>query len=353
MIQTGISAIDVMNSVARGQKIPLFSAAGLPHNDVAAQIVRQSSLVQLKDTLDGHEDNFAVVFGAMGVNMETARFFRNDFEESGAMQRTCLFLNLANDPTIERIITPRLALSAAEYLAYERDMHVLCILTDMSSYADALREVSAAREEVPGRRGYPGYMYTDLSTIYERAGRIVGKNGSITQFPILTMPNDDMTHPIPDLTGYITEGQITLDRKLQAKEIFPPINVLPSLSRLMKSAIGTGLTRDDHGAVSNQLYASYAKGKDAMAMKAVVGEEALDHDELLFIQFVEKFEGKFISQGAYQNRSIFESLDLAWELLRTFPPHLLNKIDPRTREKYYPRDGASGRPPYEAPKHGH
>ena len=354
MIQTGISAIDVMNSVARGQKIPLFSAAGLPHNEVAAQIVRQSSLVQLKDTLDGHEDNFAVVFGAMGVNMETARFFRNDFEESGAMQRTCLFLNLANDPTIERIITPRLALSCAEYLAYERDMHVLCILTDMSSYADALREVSAAREEVPGRRGYPGYMYTDLSTIYERAGRIVGKNGSITQFPILTMPNDDMTHPIPDLTGYITEGQITLDRRLHSKEIFPPINVLPSLSRLMKSAIGEGLTRDDHGAVSNQLYASYAKGKDAIAMKAVVGEEALDHEDLLYIQFVEKFEGKFISQGPYQNRSIFESLDLAWELLRTFSPAMLNKIDPRTKEKYYPRGQNEGRPKYVEPKaHGH
>ena len=300
MIQTGISAIDVMNSVARGQKIPLFSANGLTHNEVAAQIVRQSSLVQLKDTLDGHSDNFAVVFGAMGVNMETARYFRNDFEESGAMERTTLFLNLANDPTIERIITPRLALSTAEYLAYERDLHVLCILTDMSSYADALREVSAAREEVPGRRGYPGYMYTDLSTIYERAGRIVGRNGSITQFPILTMPNDDITHPIPDLTGYITEGQIYLDRKLMSKDIFPPINVLPSLSRfdscaslavivvlymcsyhvlciwcdrLMKSAIGKGMTREDHGAVSNQLYSSYARGKDVMAMKAVVGEE--------------------------------------------------------------------------------
>jgi len=351
MIQTGISAIDVMNSVARGQKIPLFSAAGLPHNEVAAQIVRQSSLVQLKDTLDGHEDNFAVVFGAMGVNMETARFFRNDFEESGAMQRTCLFLNLANDPTIERIITPRLALSAAEYLAYERDMHVLCILTDMSSYADALREVSAAREEVPGRRGYPGYMYTDLSTIYERAGRIVGRNGSITQFPILTMPNDDMTHPIPDLTGYITEGQITLDRRLHSKEYFPPINVLPSLSRLMKSAIGTGLTRDDHGAVSNQLYASYAKGKDAIAMKAVVGEEALDHEDLLYIQFVEKFEGKFINQGGYSNRSIFDSLDLAWELLRTFAPQMLTKIDPKTKDKYYPRGQNEGRPPYVEPKH--
>jgi len=300
MIQTGISAIDVMNTVARGQKIPLFSAAGLPHNEVAAQIVRQASLVTLKDTLDGHPDNFAVVFGAMGVNLETARYFRDEFEQSGSMQRTCFFLNLANDPTIERIITPRIALTTAEYLAYERDMHVLCILTDMSSYADALREVSAAREEVPGRRGYPGYMYTDLSTIYERAGRIHGRNGSITQFPILTMPNDDITHPIPDLTGYITEGQIYLDRKLFAKEIFPPINVLPSLSRLMKSAIGKGLTRLDHGGVSNQLYSSYARGKDVMAMKAVVGEEALSAEDHLFIKFVDKFENKFISQGPYQ-----------------------------------------------------
>lgn len=347
MIQTGISAIDVMNSVARGQKIPLFSAAGLPHNEVAAQIVRQSSLVTLKDTLDGHQDNFAVVFGAMGVNMETARFFRNDFEESGAMQNTALFLNLANDPTVERIITPRLALCTAEYLAYERDMHVLCILTDMSSYADALREVSAAREEVPGRRGYPGYMYTDLSTIYERAGRIVGRNGSITQFPILTMPNDDITHPIPDLTGYITEGQIYLDRKLQSKEVFPPINVLPSLSRLMKSAIGKGMTRDDHAAVSNQLYASYARGKDVLAMKAVVGEEALSLEDHLYIKFVEKFEGKFISQGPYQNRSVFESLDLAWDLLRTFPQNLLGKIDHKLRDKYYPRGKNTGRPPAE------
>jgi V-type H+-transporting ATPase subunit B len=335
-----------MNSVARGQKIPLFSAAGLPHNEVAAQIVRQASLVQLKDTLDGHEENFAVVFGAMGVNMETARFFRSDFEQSGAMERTCFFLNLANDPTIERIITPRITLTTAEYLAYERDMHVLAILTDMSSYADALREVSAAREEVPGRRGYPGYMYTDLSTIYERAGRIHGRNGSITQFPILTMPNDDITHPIPDLTGYITEGQITMDKVLNSKNYMPPINVLPSLSRLMKSAIGKGLTREDHGAVSNQLYSSYSRGKDVMAMKAVVGEEALSAEDHLFIKFVEKFEGKFINQGGYTNRTIFESLDLAWELLRTFPVNLLNKIDPEYREKYYPRDKHFGRPPY-------
>ena len=340
MIQTGISAIDVMNSVARGQKIPIFSAAGLPHNEVAAQIARQASLVQQKDTVDSHEENFAIVFGAMGVNMETARFFRSDFEESGAMQRTALFLNLANDPTIERIITPRLALTTAEYLAYERDLHVLVILTDMSSYADALREVSAAREEVPGRRGYPGYMYTDLSTIYERAGRVVGRNGSITQLPILTMPNDDITHPIPDLTGYITEGQIYIDRQLQNKEIFPPINVLPSLSRLMKSAIGVDdhgvvMTREDHGAVSNQLYASYAQGKDVIAMKAVVGEEALSQEDKLYLAFTEKFETKFVAQGPYQARSIFDSLDLAWSLLRAFPRELLKKIPKKHLEVYY------------------
>jgi V-type H+-transporting ATPase subunit B len=329
-----------MNSVARGQKIPLFSAAGLPHNEVAAQICRQASLVQHKDTMDGHEDNFAIVFGAMGVNQETARFFRNDFEESGAMQRTALFLNHADDPTIERIITPRLALTTAEYLAYERELHVLVILTDMSSYADALREVSAAREEVPGRRGYPGYMYTDLSTIYERAGRVVGKNGSITQFPILTMPNDDITHPIPDLTGYITEGQIYLDRQLHTKEIFPPINVLPSLSRLMKSAIGAELTREDHGCVSDQLYAAYAAAKDALAMKAVVGEEALAMEDHLYLSFLEKFEGQFISQGPYQSRTIFESLDLAWHLLRAFPRDMLKKIPAKIADKYYPRRAA-------------
>jgi V-type H+-transporting ATPase subunit B len=347
MIQTGISTIDVMNSVARGQKIPLFSSAGLPHNEVAAQICRQASLVNLgKSTIDTHDDNFAIVFGAMGVNMETARFFRRDFEESGSMQRTALFMNLANDPTIERIITPRLALSTAEYLAYERDMHVLVLLTDMSSYADALREVSAAREEVPGRRGYPGYLYTDLSTIYERAGRIVGRNGSITQFPILTMPNSDITHPIPDLTGYITEGQIYLDRALHSREIYPPVNVLPSLSRLMKSAIGEGMTREDHGAVSNQLYAAYAKGKDVMAMKAVVGEEALSLEDNLYLSFVEKFEQKLVSQGPSSNRTIFESLDLAWELLRTFPQHLLTKISPKLREKYYRRKD-SREPPRE------
>jgi V-type H+-transporting ATPase subunit B len=341
MIQTGISAIDCMNSIARGQKIPLFSAAGLPHNEIAAQICRQAGLVRVqggKKVHDDHKDNFAIVFAAMGVNMETARFFRQDFEENGSMERVTLFLNLANHPTIERIITPRLALTTAEYLAYTCDMHVLVILTDMSSYADALREVSAAREEVPGRRGYPGYMYTDLATIYERAGRVEGKNGSITQLPILTMPNDDITHPIPDLTGYITEGQIYVDRQLHNRQIYPPINVLPSLSRLMKSAIGEGMTRDDHSEVSNQLYANYAIGKDTMAMKAVVGEEALSSEDKLALEFLEKFETKFITQGYYEARDIYQSLDLAWSLLRTFPKELLTRITEKTLNKYYSRE---------------
>jgi len=286
---------------------------------------------------DSHEENFAIVFAAMGVNMETARFFRQDFAESGAQQRTALFMNLANDPTIERIITPRLALTTAEYLAYERDLHVLVIMTDMSSYADALREVSAAREEVPGRRGYPGYMYTDLSTLYERAGRVVGRNGSITQLPILTMPNDDITHPIPDLTGYITEGQIYVDRNMHNRQIFPPINVLPSLSRLMKSAIGKGMTRHDHGSVSNQLYASYAQGKDVLAMKAVVGDESLTHEDRLYLDFIDRFENKFVNQGMYENRSIVESLDLAWSLLRMFPTENLKKIPEKVLKEFMSR----------------
>lgn len=374
MISTGISAIDTMNSIARGQKIPIFSASGLPHNEIAAQICRQASLIRsggasssssspdsaasvqasaveavrkatdaaslarpTKDVHDGHEDNFSIVFAAMGVNLETSRFFKQDFEENGSLQRTSLFLNLANDPTIERIITPRLALTTAEYLAYQTERHVLTILTDMSSYADALREISAAREEVPGRRGYPGYMYTDLSTIYERAGRVEGRNGSITQIPILTMPNDDITHPIPDLTGYITEGQIFIDRQLSNRGIYPPINVLPSLSRLMKSAIGEGMTRKDHGDVSNQLYAKYAIGKDAAAMKAVVGEEALSTEDKLSLEFLEKFEKNFISQGAYENRTVFESLDLAWSLLRIYPKELLNRISPKILDEFYDR----------------
>ena len=338
MIQTGISAIDLMNSIARGQKIPLFSAAGLPHNEIAAQICRQAGLVKQpgEENKNSAEDDFAIVFAAMGVNLETANFFRRDFEENGSLEKTVLFLNLANDPTIERIITPRIALTTAEYLAYEKGKHVLVILTDMSSYADALREVSAAREEVPGRRGYPGYMYTDLATIYERAGRITGRKGSITQLPILTMPNDDITHPIPDLTGYITEGQIYVDRQLHNRQIYPPINVLPSLSRLMKSAIGEGMTRRDHGEVSNQLYANYAIGKDTLAMRAVVGEEALSDEDLLYLEFLEKFERKFINQGN-EGRSIFDALDIAWSLLRIFPRELLRRIPAKTLDVFYDR----------------
>jgi V-type H+-transporting ATPase subunit B len=343
MIQTGISAIDVMNSIARGQKIPIFSAAGLPHNDIAAQICRQAGLVKKnKSVLDEHEDNFAIVFAAMGVNMETARFFKRDFEENGSMERVTLFLNLANDPTIERIITPRLALTTAEYYAYQCEKHVLVILTDMSSYAEALREVSAAREEVPGRRGFPGYMYTDLATIYERAGRVEGRNGSITQLPILSMPNDDITHPIPDLTGYITEGQIYVDRQLHNRQIYPPINVLPSLSRLMKSAIGEGMTRQDHSDVSNQLYMNYAIGKDVQAMKAVVGEEALSPEDHLYLEFLEKFEKTFIAQGPYEARSIFDSLEVGWQLLRIFPKELLKRIPEKMLNQYYHRDTARG-----------
>ena len=342
MIQTGISSIDVMNSIARGQKIPIFSAAGLPHNEIAAQICRQAGLVKKsKDVMDYSSDNFAIVFAAMGVNMETARFFKQDFEENGSMENVCLFLNLANDPTIERIITPRIALTAAEFIAYQCEKHVLVILTDMSSYAEALREVSAAREEVPGRRGFPGYMYTDLATIYERAGRVAGRHGSITQIPILTMPNDDITHPIPDLTGYITEGQIYVDRQLHNRQIYPPINVLPSLSRLMKSAIGEGMTRVDHADVSNQLYANYAIGKDVQAMKAVVGEEALSADDLLYLEFLGKFEKTFIAQGHYENRTIFESLEIGWSLLRIFPKEMLKRIPKEILAEYYPRAAAT------------
>lgn len=349
MIQTGISTIDVMNSIARGQKIPIFSASGLPHNDIAAQICRQAGLVKKPDSgrpsgptkgiHDDHEDNFSIVFGAMGVNMETARFFKQDFEENGSLDRVTLFLNLANDPTIERIITPRLALTTAEYFAYQLEKHVLVVLTDMTSYADALREVSAAREEVPGRRGYPGYMYTDLSTIYERAGRVQGRNGSITQIPILTMPNDDITHPIPDLTGYITEGQIYVDRQLHNRQIYPPINVLPSLSRLMKSAIGAKHTRGDHSDVSNQLYALYATGKDVAALKAVVGDDALSSEDKLALQFLDKFEQGFVQQGAYEARTIFDSLDVGWNLLRIFPKEMLSRVSPKVLKEWYSKRG--------------
>uniref|UniRef100_A0A7S1KLE1 Vacuolar proton pump subunit B n=1 Tax=Percolomonas cosmopolitus TaxID=63605 RepID=A0A7S1KLE1_9EUKA len=339
MIQTGISTIDTMCSIARGQKIPIFSGSGLPHDQLAAQICRQAGLVNREggDSSKEQVQNFAIIFAAMGVTQEVARFFQTNFEQYGSMDKVTLFLNLANDATIERIITPRLALTAAEYLAYECGKHVLVILTDMTSYAEALREVSAAREEVPGRRGFPGYMYTDLASIYERAGRVEGRSGSITQIPILTMPNDDITHPIPDLTGFITEGQIYVDRELHNKNIYPPINVLPSLSRLMKSAIGEGMTRDDHSAVSNQLYANYAIGKDILAMKAVVGEEALSNEDRLYLQFLEAYEHKFIQQSFTESRTIFQSLDLAWELLRIFPKELLTRISDDLKEKYFAR----------------
>jgi len=270
--------------------------------------------------------------------METATFFKRDFQENGSMEHVTLFLNLANDPTIERIITPRIALTTAEYLAYTCDKHILVILTDMSSYAEALREVSSAREEVPGRRGFPGYMYTDLATIYERAGRVDGRTGSITQVPILTMPNDDITHPIPDLTGYITEGQIYIDRQLHNRQVYPPINLLPSLSRLMKSAIGEGMTRKDHGAVSNQMYANYAVGKDVQAMKAVVGEEALNEEDKLYLEFVDKFENRFLAQGYYESRDVYQSLDIAWNLLRTFPRNLLTRIPNDILDEFYSRE---------------
>nr|XP_019825008.1 PREDICTED: V-type proton ATPase subunit B, kidney isoform [Bos indicus] len=332
MIETGISPIDVMNSIARGQKIPIFSAAGLPHNEIAAQICRQAGLVKKsKAVLDYHDDNFAIVFAAMGVNMETARFFKSDFEQNGTMGNVCLFLNLANDPTIERIITPRLALTTAEFLAYQCEKHVLVILTDMSSYAEALREVSAAREEVPGRRGFPGYMYTDLATIYERAGRVEGRGGSITQIPILTMPNDDITHPIPDLTGFITEGQIYVDRQLHNRQVASPLYPLPSLSTISKD--------NDYPAPFTQ-YACYAIGKDVQAMKAVVGEEALTSEDLLYLEFLQKFEKKFINQGPYEKRSVFESLDLGWKLLRTFPKEMLKRIPQNIIDEFFSREGA-------------
>uniref|UniRef100_A0A8C1UZC9 V-type proton ATPase subunit B, brain isoform n=1 Tax=Cyprinus carpio TaxID=7962 RepID=A0A8C1UZC9_CYPCA len=288
---------------------------------IAAQICRQAGLVS---------ENFAIVFAAMGVNMETARFFKSDFEENGSMDNVCLFLNLANDPTIERIITPRLALTTTEYLAYQCEKHVLVILTDMSSYAEALRKVSAAREEVPGRRGFPGYMYTDLATIYERAGRVEGRNGSITQIPILTMPNDDITHPIPDLMGYITERQVYVDRQLHNRQIYPPINVLPSLSRLMNSLV-----------IKLWNYACYAIGKDVQAMKAVVGEEALTSDDLLYLEFLQKFEKNFITQGPYDNRTVFETLDIGWQLLRIFPKEMLKRIPQSTLAEFYPRESAA------------
>lgn len=326
--QTGISTIDAMNTLVRGQKLPIFSGSGLPHNEIALQIARQAKVV-------GKESEFVVVFAAMGITNEEAQYFIRDFEETGALQRSVVFLNLADDPAVERLVTPRLALTAAEYLAYEKDMHVLVILTDMTNYCESLREIGAAREEVPGRRGYPGYMYTDLAMLYERAGIIRGKKGSVTQIPILTMIGDDITHPIPDLTGYITEGQITLSRELHRKNIYPPVDVLPSLSRLMNLGIGKGKTRDDHKNVSDQMYAFYAEGRDLRGLVAIVGEEALSDRDKRLLKFAEQFEKIFVQQGARDDRSISQTLDIGWELLSNIPKQELTRISPELREKYY------------------
>jgi V/A-type H+-transporting ATPase subunit B len=327
-IQTGVSAIDGLNTLVRGQKLPIFSASGLPHANLGAQIARQAKVV-------GTDEPFAVVFAAMGITFEEANFFIQSFRETGALDRTVLFINLANDPAVERISTPRMALTAAEFLAFEKDMHVLVILTDITNYADALREVSAARKEVPGRRGYPGYMYTDLAQMYERAGRQRGKKGSITMIPILSMPEDDITHPIPDLTGYITEGQIILGRDLHRKGLTPPINVLPSLSRLKDKGIGKGKTREDHAATMNQLFAAYSRGKDAKELMVILGEAALSDIDLLYAKFSDEFEAKYISQGFNTDRTIQETLDIGWELLRLLPRSELKRINDAMLDKYY------------------
>ncbi len=327
-IQTGLSAVDGMNTLVRGQKLPIFSAAGLPHNDIAAQIARQAKVL-------GKQETFAVVFGAMGITSEEANFFIKDFENTGALERAVLFLNLADDPSMERIITPRMALTAAEYLAFELDTHVLVILTDMTNYCEALREISSAREEVPGRRGYPGYMYTDLASIYERAGRIKGKKGSITQIPILSMPGDDITHPIADLTGYITEGQTVISRELHRRGVYPPIDVLPSLSRLMNQGIGKGRTREDHRGVADQLYSSYAQGRDLRALSAIVGEAALTETDRQYLRIADRFEKEFVSQGKYEDRTIEETLGIGWSILSLLPQNELKRIKKEYIDKYY------------------
>ncbi len=327
-IQTGISAIDGLNTLVRGQKLPIFSASGLPHANLAAQIARQAKV-------RGTDSQFAVVFAAVGITFEEADFFISDFKKTGAIDRAVMFINLANDPAVERISTPRMALTAAEYLAFEKGMHVLTIITDITNYAEALREVSAARKEVPGRRGYPGYMYTDLATLYERAGRKKGSTGSITLIPILTMPEDDKTHPIPDLTGYITEGQIILSRDLYRKGVTPPIDVLPSLSRLKDKGIGRGKTREDHADTMNQLFSAYARGKEAKELMVILGEAALTDMDKLYAKFADEFEARYVSQGYAKNRSIEETLDLGWELLRILPKSELKRIRDEYLEQYY------------------
>lgn len=328
-INTGISTIDTLMTLIRGQKLPIFSGSGMKHNDLAVQIVRQAKISGADST------NFCVVFAAMGVQKDVADYFKRSFEESGVLSRVVMLLNLSNDPIIERTLTPRCALTVAEYLAFELDMHVLVIMTDMTSYAEALREFSSSKGEIPGRKGYPGYLYSDLASIYERAGMIKGKNGSVTQIPILTMPNDDITHPIPDLTGYITEGQIVLDRSLQGQGFYPPVNVLPSLSRLMKDGIGEGYTRADHQALANQLFASYAKVIDARSLASVIGEEELSPTDKKYIEFGKLFENRFVNQGFNENRIIEQSLDLGWELLSTLPRTELDRVDDAILDKYY------------------
>jgi len=328
-IQTGISSIDGLNTLVRGQKLPIFSGFGLPHAELAAQVARQA-------TVRGTGEQFAVVFGAMGITFEEADYFISDFKKTGAIERAALFVNLANDPAIERIATPRMALTAAEYLAFDLNMHVLIILTDMTNYCEALREISAARKEVPGRRGYPGYLYTDLSTIYERAGRLKDSTGSITQIPVISMPEDDKTHPIPDLTGYITEGQIILDRPLHRRGISPPINVLPSLSRLRDKGIGEGKTREDHADVSNQLFAAYARGKEVQELAVILGEAALSEADKAFFKFADVFEDRFVRQGQDENRTIEDTIELGWQLLTLLPKTELKRIRQEYIDKYYP-----------------
>lgn len=331
-IQTGISTIDHLNTLVRGQKLPVFSASGLPHEELAAQIARQARVV-------GSDEKFAVVFAAVGITYEEAEFFMNDFKETGAIDRSVIFINLADDPAIERIATPRMALTAAEYLAFEKNMHVLIITTDMTNYANALREISAARREVPGRRGYPGYLYTNLATLYERAGRLEGIDGSVTQIPILTMPEEDITHPIPDLTGYITEGQIILSRELDNKGLKPPINVLPSLSRLKDEGIGEGKTRKDHAPTMNQIFSAYAQGREAKELANVLGEAALSESDKKYVTFTDRFEEEYVNQGNYTNRTIEESIDLGWELLKILPREELKRIKDDMLDEYLPKEG--------------
>ncbi|QKY20847.1 V-type ATP synthase subunit B [Halolamina sp. CBA1230] len=338
-IQTGVSAIDGMNTLVRGQKLPIFSASGLPHSELALQIARQATVPEEdEESDDGEGSEFAVVFGAMGITQEEANEFMDDFERTGALERSVVFMNLADDPAVERTVTPRMALTTAEYLAFEKGYHVLTILTDMTNYCEALREIGAAREEVPGRRGYPGYMYTDLAQLYERAGRIDGREGSVTQIPILTMPGEDDTHPIPDLTGYITEGQIMMDRDLDSKGLEPPVNVLPSLSRLMDDGIGEGLTREDHGDLKDQLFAAYAEGEDLRDLVNIVGREALSETDNKYLDFADQFETEFVDQGFRTDRDIEETLDIGWELISLLPKTELNRIGEDLIEEYYVED---------------